>query len=323
MYPKVSFLIPYMRRLLGGVASFAVLCGAASAQFDAFAWTFDDLSSTGGFSQVVGDRLDIMVNPSCLFADFEYGSAEMIAPRTGRFTFRYDATSTACAGFGGACIATRIYVVAGDSSCPLLPSPTSPPPNCNYQADFFNDGSPYFGGQQFGVGGNWSIDVKKGDTLRITAVSDGWSLDCQILASFVDLVFRPSLIATTGGVSVGSGGSVALDVTAPVALAGAPYLVLGSASGTQPGVPIGSSVIPLNSDTYTLHTFLNPNSPPLLNGFGTLDANAQAQATFQLPPGLNPSLVGLQVHHAAIALGAPGASELSFVSNPVALMLLP
>ena len=132
----------------------------------------------------------------------------------------------------------------------------------------------------------------------------------------------PLLTASASSVSVGSGGAQVLDLNGGSALAGTLHLVLGTTSGTAPGVPVGSVVVPLNPDAYTSLVLAAPGSPPLVGALGLLDAAGEAQATFSLPPGSSPALVGLAVHHAFVALD-PTTGALLDASNPVALDLVP
>ena len=74
------------------------------------------------------------------------------------------------------------------------------------------------------------------------------------------------------------------SLNAGVAHAGAPYVVLGTVSGTKPGVRIGSVHVPLNLDGYTSFTLAFPNSPILPGSVGVLDAKGQAKARFQAFP---------------------------------------
>lgn len=122
--------------------------------------------------------------------------------------------------------------------------------------------------------------------------------------------------------SVGAGGAQTFQLVAGADYAGLPYLLLGSLSGTEPGFPIDGLWLPLNVDAYTIQGLLSPNTPPLNNSFGTLDANGSATALFQLPSGLPGTLAGLQVHHAYVVLElTPSLLSVVYVSNAVALAL--
>jgi hypothetical protein len=123
------------------------------------------------------------------------------------------------------------------------------------------------------------------------------------------------------------GGSVALTLDAGAAAAGAPYIVLASASGTAPGVPLpgvsqlGSApVLPLVRDGWLLASLFAPNAPPYTNSAGVLDAAGRAVAHFTLPP--LPAAVGapqLTLHHAALVFDAQ--LGLRLVTNAVAFAI--
>lgn len=110
-------------------------------------------------------------------------------------------------------------------------------------------------------------------------------------------------------------GGAAFDPATPV------YLLLGSASGVAPGVPLGPGLqLPLNVDGYLVHTARFPNTPPLVGFAGVLDAGGRATAQMTMPGGLAPA--GLVLHHAsALAEGMP--LGFSFQSNAVRLDLIP
>jgi hypothetical protein len=99
--------------------------------------------------------------------------------------------------------------------------------------------------------------------------------------------------------------------------------VLGSVSGTAPGVPAGPGlVLPLNFD-FCFNLSLNkPNQVPLLSSFATLNAVGHGTATFLIPAGTLPALAGVLVHHAFVAID-PFAVAATFVSNAVPVGLVP
>jgi hypothetical protein len=102
--------------------------------------------------------------------------------------------------------------------------------------------------------------------------------------------------------------------------AGAPYVVLGSLSGTAPGLELGPGlVLPLNFDAYTSMTLAL--SAPIDDAFDVLKLNGERTAAFETPTGLPPSMSGLVLHHAFVAID-PLTFELH-VSNSVPLRLVP
>lgn len=68
-------------------------------------------------------------------------------------------------------------------------------------------------------------------------------------------------------------------------LAGAPFLVIGSTSGTEPGFRLGASAVPLNFDAYTRETIARPNEVPLYGSSGFLDEQGRATVWFSVPAG--------------------------------------
>jgi hypothetical protein len=122
-----------------------------------------------------------------------------------------------------------------------------------------------------------------------------------------------------GAISVQTGGTFSMALNGGFAHAGATYMVLGTVSGTAPGVSVGSFLVPLNLDLYTEYTLSYPNVPPLVTTLGALDANAHAAASLQVPAGLL-SAAGSVLHHAFVVLDPGGG--LAFVSEPIRLDLV-
>ncbi len=134
----------------------------------------------------------------------------------------------------------------------------------------------------------------------------------------------PTLVATPASLSVSAGGVQTMLLDAGLVHATLPYLLLGSASGSSPGIVVEGKTLPLNVDGYTLHTLLTPNAPPLGGSFGSLDATGRATATFTLPPNAPTSLVGLTATHAFVVLKLePTLLSVPFVSEPATLTLIP
>lgn len=80
--------------------------------------------------------------------------------------------------------------------------------------------------------------------------------------------------------------------------AGRNYAVLGSMSGTSPGTPIGSVVLPLNYDAFMVLVVSLWNTPACMNFMGSLDAQGRSAATFDSLGPINPSFVGQTMHFA-------------------------
>ena len=138
-----------------------------------------------------------------------------------------------------------------------------------------------------------------GDHFRILAWSDeALSVD----SSVIDLA---------------AGGSQDFDLSAGAAHAGMLYLLLGSLSGTSPGLSLGASVLPLNLDAYFELTLNNPNAAPLSQSLSLLDGAGEGQAVFGLPPASSPALAGLTAHHAYLVIDtlSAGSPTIAFTSN--------
>jgi hypothetical protein len=132
------------------------------------------------------------------------------------------------------------------------------------------------------------------------------------------------LLGIPGTVSVGRGGVQSLTLLADPTLAGRTYMIIGSVSGTAPGVWHVGVNVPLNLDAYLLATIQNPNPSYLPNSVGTLDAAGVGNAAFMLPPGSDSALIGLTVHHAGVVLDVQGAAvTLAEVTLAEAVTLMP
>ena len=129
-----------------------------------------------------------------------------------------------------------------------------------------------------------------------------------------------TLIADVGTLSAFVGGTQGLELIAGPDSAGRLYLLLGTASGTQPGIAVDGELLPLNVDAYTLYTLQHPNQAPLQGSLGALDGAGRASASFVLPP-LVPGTAGLSLHHAYAVFGPSGSVALT--SNAVSLEITP
>ena len=132
----------------------------------------------------------------------------------------------------------------------------------------------------------------------------------------------PPLAVDTLGISVSNGGQQNFVLDAGDTHAGELHMLLGSITGTSPGLPLGGFVLPLVQDGWTNFTANNPNSPPLSGFVGFLDGNGRSSASFTGAPGGPANLVGVTLFHAYLLLELPSGA-ISFTSNPVSLNLLP
>jgi len=130
-----------------------------------------------------------------------------------------------------------------------------------------------------------------------------------------------ALDSDVAAVSLASGGTVAFELDGSAAGAGAVYFLLGSLSGTSPGVPFGALEIPLQVPDPYFNLTLSL-AAPLANGLGLLDENGRATITLNLPAGLPQVLVGGVLHHAALALD-PVTLAGQWVSNAAPVTWVP
>ncbi len=123
--------------------------------------------------------------------------------------------------------------------------------------------------------------------------------------------------------SLAEGAIVNLSLDAGPEHAGRLFLLLGTTAGAEPGLVVGNIVLPLNYDGpggYLWQTFVSPNTPPLSNSMGVLDASGRSQTVFLAPAASDPALAGLTLHHAYVVFDGT-AGQVVFVSNPVHLGL--
>ncbi len=128
------------------------------------------------------------------------------------------------------------------------------------------------------------------------------------------------LFADHHTISSGTGALVGFDIDSPGA-PGASYHLLGSASGTQPGVPFGNLQLPLNRDRFLSFTVNSPGSPNLPNSAGTLGPGGAAHAQFLPPAGFLADFVGGQLDFYVYELG--GQNTVERLTNRIALSVAP
>lgn len=127
-----------------------------------------------------------------------------------------------------------------------------------------------------------------------------------------------ALTAEPAAASATAGMTQEFHLDAGESRAGELYFLLGSASGIDPGIDLGTVVLPLNPDDYFLATLQLGGTPPFLGFQGVLDSAGTARAVLRLPPGL-PALAGKTLHHAF----AVPADDAILASNAVRLELGP
>lgn len=128
-----------------------------------------------------------------------------------------------------------------------------------------------------------------------------------------------ALSGDVASLSIATPGVQTLSLDAGGANAFRIFFLLGTISGTSPGIPLANgTTIPLNYDPYLQYTFDYPNGPILANSAGLLNAQGRATSWFVLPPGLPPEAASLTLHHAFVLL-----FPLDFASNPEVLDIAP
>ncbi len=100
-------------------------------------------------------------------------------------------------------------------------------------------------------------------------------------------------------ISASAGGTVPLVVNLGAASVGSPYLLLGTSSGTGPGLVIAGVNYPLNFDPFMRWSLNAAGLPPFVATIGALDASGRAQATFVAVPGQLTPFVGRRIDWAA------------------------
>jgi len=131
-------------------------------------------------------------------------------------------------------------------------------------------------------------------------------------------IVEPTLISDNASISAAVGGTANFDLMAGFANANREYLVLGSISGTDPGLPLpgGDCVLPINWDTFTSFMLGLLNTGVFQNFVGTLDNQGEASAQLNLSP---VPASGFTMHYAYLLKGAPW----DFVSNSIAIDIVP
>jgi len=115
------------------------------------------------------------------------------------------------------------------------------------------------------------------------------------------------------------GGTIEFALHAGPGSAGRNYVLLGSASGTAPGIPLpgGAATLPLVWDPLTDFILLYLNSAVFEDFLGKLDGSGAAMARLNAPP-LDPAYAGVVIYF-AYCLNGP----FDFASNATAVEVVP
>lgn len=102
--------------------------------------------------------------------------------------------------------------------------------------------------------------------------------------------------------------AVPLFVRLDPSVAGWPYAILGSASGTAPGTPFAGTTLPLNRDRFFRFTSRGANGPRLRGTLGTLDGAGRARGAFSLSARELAPWVGRRLDWSAVVFGPRAAA---------------
>lgn len=231
------------------------------------------------------------------------------------------------AGFGGTQMGSALRQIGGMQN--TLKNSFAPVPSGSVLT-----GIAQFGAPETLATGMFNAPTVSGDyTLAPTNVianvirmgqsgSPTWMCDKAGIGTLSGLHIKvTSLTNSTGVVSLNAGGTVNFFLDGGSASAGRVYLMLGSATGTSPGVPVDGLVLDLAYDAFTGYMLTHPNTPPYAGTFGLLDGTGTGSASLSVAPGTNPGLVGTTLYHAFAVLDAAGT--VSLTSNATSLNLLP
>ncbi len=133
------------------------------------------------------------------------------------------------------------------------------------------------------------------------------------------VVRSSSILRSNDEVSLSQFGEQFVHFRPPPSFANGWYVLLGSMSGTAPGLSFGGLTVPLVQDAYTVATALGFG--PFRDGQGPIDAAARAFVRLHVPNGTTPSIAGLTLHHAFI--GFDPVNLVLTASEPAALHLVP
>lgn len=129
-------------------------------------------------------------------------------------------------------------------------------------------------------------------------------------------VSRSQFVADRPSISMRTGGAQRYTIDGGTSRAGQIYFVLGSASGTSPGLPLGLWTLPLNGpDPYLGFTLSSPNTQVHVATFGVLDQNGRANARLELTGPQPGAIAGLALHHAVAFFD--GGGRITGISDPV------
>lgn len=130
---------------------------------------------------------------------------------------------------------------------------------------------------------------------------------------------RLQFCADAFGISAANGGTQTMQLDAGSTNASGFALIVGSLSGTQPGIKLsGSITVPVNFDAYT-GLLLNAPNTLVAPSVGLLDTAGRLTTKFALPPNA-PVTLGMKFNHAAVILNSSFSAFVA-ASNPTTLFI--
>ncbi|MBM3977676.1 MAG: hypothetical protein FJ299_11890 [Planctomycetes bacterium] len=196
--------------------------------------------------------------------------------------------------------------------------------------NFFNFGVNTFGFAEQGITSNPTIElgtltaVPDSDGDGVANGCDGCPNDPAKTAPGLCGCGIPegcSLGATPETISISAGGVQTMSLFGGAGNAGQLYFLVGSLSGTSPGFPVDSVVLPLNPDAYFIAT-LTPNTPLLAPSLSFLNGSGNGTCNFTIPAGTVLGGVPFTAHHAYVVFNL-GLGVVTFASNAAPVTLVP
>ncbi len=129
----------------------------------------------------------------------------------------------------------------------------------------------------------------------------------------VPVAHADAMRAGPAEISSSRGDDVWIEADPGDALAGWPYLILASGSGTSPGTALDGVHVPLNVDSTLFASMLHPNQVPFVNTLGVIAANGAVLAGLACPPHLLDPLVGGTLSLSLVSIG--------YASEPVSIVV--
>jgi len=147
---------------------------------------------------------------------------------------------------------------------------------------------------------------------QLAHLSDTWELATPFLP----------LVTNASTVSLAAHRTQKFTLDAGTRHANKIYFLLGTLSGTTPGIKLSKTVtLPLNNvlDPYLAITLAFPNSPLLVRSLGRLGASGRGTAQWTAIPQIPLTLIGKRFHHAFVVIGT---DPFDMASNAVRLDLI-